>query len=305
MYRKIISVFCLLACSLFANAQELNCKVKVMHEKIQNTDPQVFTTMERAITEFMNTRKWTSDDYQVTERIDVNILINLTDKTSDDIYSATINIQSTRPVYNTNYNTSMVNYMDRDLVFRFEQYSNLQFDDNRVSAADPLSSNLTAVLAYYAYIVLGLDYDSFSPNGGNIYFKKAQNIVNNAPESGKNISGWKAFEDKKNRYWLVDQLLSPRFATFRTYWYSMHREGLDNMFTKPADARKKILAGIPVLSQLNKDNPSAMLLQFFFTAKSTELASAVAQLPREERGTYVTMLSAMDVPNSSKYNNLK
>ncbi|PZF71443.1 type IX secretion system protein PorD [Taibaiella soli] len=304
MYRKIISVFCLLACSLFAQAQELNCKVKVMHEKIQNTDPQVFTAMERAITEFLNTRKWTTDEYQVTERIDVNVLINLTDKTSDDIYSATINIQSTRPVYNTNYNTSMVNYMDRDLVFHYAQYSNLTFDDNRVSGTDPMESNLTAVLAYYAYVVLGLDYDSFSPNGGNAYFKKAQNVVNNAPES-KAISGWKAFEDKKNRYWLVDQLLSPRFSTFRTYWYSMHREGLDNMFSKPADARKKILAGIPILSQLNKDNPSAMLIQFFFTAKSTELASAVAQLPREERGTYVTMLAAMDVPNTTKYNSLK
>lgn len=309
MYRKISNgaFFAFLVCmiSFSAKAQELNCKVKVMHEKIQNTDQQVFTAMERSISDFLNTRKWTSDDFQQAEKIDLNILINLTDKTSDDIYSATINIQATRPVYNTSYNTTMVSYMDRDFVFHFAQYSTLQFDDNRVSSSDPLDANLTAVLAYYAYVVIGFDYDSFSPNGGTNYFKKAQNIVNNAPDAGKNISGWKAFEDKKNRYWLVDQLLSPRFATFRSYWYSLHREGLDNMFTKPADARKKILAGIPIMSQLNKDNPSAMLTQFFFTAKSDELLRILNQAPREERGQYLTMLAQMDVPNAARYNSLK
>jgi len=307
MYRKICSLLLAVICCNAAMAQELNCKVKVMHEKIQATDPQVFTTMERAILEFMNTRKWTTDDYQPAERIDVNILINLTGKISgdDDGYTATLNIQSSRPVYNSGYSSPLVNYIDRDFVFHYSQYNPLQFDDNRVNGTNPLESNLTAVLAYYAYIVIGLDYDSFSPNGGSLYLKKAQNIVNNAPESGKSIAGWKAFEDKRNRYWLIDQLLSPRFQVWRSFWYTLHRECLDNMYNKPAEARQKILAGINSMAQLNRENPSSVIMQFFFAAKSDELLRIVAQMTREERAPYLAALAQMDVPNAAKYNNLK
>ncbi|XZF16518.1 DUF4835 family protein [Chitinophagaceae bacterium MMS25-I14] len=308
MYRKIFSLLFLLAAfGRQVSAQELNCKVKVMHEKITGTDPQVFTTLERAVTEFLNTRKWTSDEFQTVERIDVNVLINLTGKMGgdDDGYQATLNIQASRPVYNSGYTSPLINYIDRDFVFHYSQYNPLQFDDNRINGADALESNLTAVLAYYVYLVIGLDYDSFAPNGGSVYLKKAQNIVNNAPESGKLIAGWKAFEDKRNRYWLIDQILSPRFQSLRTYWYSLHREGFDNMYAKPAEARQKIVAGIGGLSQLNKDNPGSILVQFFFNAKSDELLRVLYQLPREDRGVYANLLSQMDVPNAAKYNNLK
>jgi hypothetical protein len=288
-------------------AQELNCKVKIGHEKMVNTDPQVFTNMERAITEFMNNRKWTTDEWAQTERIDCNILINLTTKGADDpdLYTATMSIQATRPVYNSGYTTPTINYVDRDVVFRFSQFNQLQFDDNRVSGTDPLASNLTAILAYYAYLTLALDYDSFSPNGGSNLFKKAQNIVNNAPEQGNTIHGWKAFEEKRNRYWIVDQILSPRFNDFRKYWYSLHREGLDIMYNKPAEGRTVVLAGIATMSQLQKDNPGSTLVQFFFNAKSDELMRIVAQAPREARAEYIPKLVTMDVANATKYNNLK
>lgn len=290
-----------------ACAQELNCKVKVMHEKITNTDPQVFTSMERAITEFINTRKWTSDDWNPIERIDCNILINLTSKdpTDQDLYSGTFSIQATRPVYNSGYTSPLINYMDRDLVFHYSQFAQLQFDDNRVSGADALASNLTATLAYYAYLVIGLDYDSFAPVGGNTIFKKAQNVVNNAPEQGNAIRGWKAFEEKRNRYWIIDQIMSPRFDSLRRYWYTYHRGGLDLMYNKPTEGRNKVLAGIPTMSQLQRDNPGSTLIQFFFNAKSDELMRILSQAPREERAPYIPMLTVMDVANANKYSNLK
>lgn len=289
------------------SAQELNCKIKIGHDKILNTDPQIFTSMERTIMEFMNTRKWTSDEWAPTERIDCNILINLTAKDAgdQDLYTATLSIQATRPVYNSGYTSPLINYMDRDVTFQYSQFTQLQFDDNRVTGPNPMQSNLTAILAYYAYLVIGLNYDSFAPNGGNNMLKKAQNIVNNAPEQGTAIHGWKAFEEKRNRYWIVDQLLSPRFENLRKYWYSYHREGMDIMYNKAAEGKAKVLAGIKTMSQLQKENPSATIIQFFFTAKSDELMRIVSQASREERTQYIPLLSAMDVTNAAKYNNLK
>jgi hypothetical protein len=155
------------------------------------------------------------------------------------------------------------------------------------------------------YLILGLDYDSFELNGGTDFLKKAQNVVNNAPEEGKNIVGWKAVEGNRNRYWIVDQLLSPRFKFVREYWYTIHREALDNMFTKPEESRKLILEGLPKLAQVHKENPGSILMQFFFNAKSDEMASIVAQVPKEQRGIYISMLQQVDVPNAQKYNSLK
>ncbi|MBS1776346.1 MAG: DUF4835 family protein [Bacteroidetes bacterium] len=306
MRNKLLSITVLILLSFTATAQELNCKVKVMSVAIKNVDKQVFSTMEKSISDFMNTRKWTTDDYSSNEKIDVNLMLNLTSKTADDdIYSATLTIQSSRPVYNTGYTSPLINFVDKDVVFRYSQFNTMQFDDNRVVSNDPMSSNLTAILAYYAYLAIGLDYDSFSPLGGSVYYKRAQNIVNNAPEEGKSIPGWKAVEGNKNRYWIIDQILSPRFEEVRNYLYVMHREGFDKMSSKPEEARQKILSGIQKLSQVNKENPSSILIQFFFNAKSDELAKIVGQLPKEQRLPYINMLSAMDVPNMARYQALK
>lgn len=308
MLRKLFSTLIasiLLAAGAFA--QEINCKVRVMHEKIQNVDKDVFNSMERGLSEFINTRKWTTDQFNTNEKIDCNIMLNLTKAldVNDGTYEATLNIQASRPVFNSGYTSPTVNFVDREVRFRFNQFTPMQFDDNRVSGNDPLSANLTATVAYYIYLVLGLDYDSFSPDGGNDFYKKAQNIVNNAPEQGKIITGWKAVDGNKNRYWIVDQLLSPRFKEFRVVWYNIHRNALDNMSTKPEESRKIILDALPKLAQLNRENPGSILLQFFFNAKSDEFASVVAQLPKEQRGSYVSLLQQVDVANAAKYNNLK
>ena len=288
-----------------AQAQELNCKVTILHDKITGVDPQVFNSMQRAITEFMNGHKWTNDEFAPVEKIEVNIMFNLTSNNvggDPDSYMGTMSIQASRPVFNASYTTTTINYVDKDIQFKYTQFNPLHFDDNQGSGTDPMSANLTALLAYYSYLVLGLDYDSFSPEGGTNELKKAQNVVNNSPESGKSISGWKPVESTHNRYWIIDQLLNNRFQDFRTNWYSMHREGLDSMYTKPTEARTRILNGLKKLNKVNSENPSSVLIQFFFNAKSEEYLHLLAATPKPERATYITLLNAMDVPNASKYN---
>lgn len=305
--RLAILIITLLIGNVFpAAAQEINCKVSIRRDRITNVDQQVFTDMERAIANFINSRKWTSDEFAPSEKIDCTIMFNLTAKLDGipDAYEATMNIQATRPVFNTGYTTSLINFVDKEANFKFNQFSPLVFDDNRVSSTgDAITDNLSATLAFYIYIMLGLDYDSYSMNGGNIYYKKAQNVVNNAPE-GKGVNGWKAVDGTKNRFWFVEQMLNPRFADFHKYWYTMHRLGFDVYYDKPVEAKKNILGGISTLQKLNRDNPNAILVQFFFNAKSTELLNLLGDMPVAERQQYITQLSQADVTNAQKYQSL-
>ncbi len=296
----------LLPPTAYLSAQEIAAKVSIQHARIQNADPNLFKTMERAVSDFINTRKWTADEYGPSERIEVSVMMNITKRldANDDIYEAHLNIQAARPVFNTGYATPTVNFVDRDVQFKYSQFNPLQFDDNRVTGGDALSSNLTAVLAYYTYLILGLDYESFQKDGGTPFYKKAQNIVLNAPEHST-IVGWKAAAGARNRFWITDQMLNPRFAAFHTYWYSYHREGMDNLYIKPEEAREKILAGIPELTKLARENPASVLLQFFFSAKADEYLRILGSMPRESRATYAAALMSLDVPNTRKYEALK
>jgi len=277
--RRLFSLVLLLIISFRLSAQDVSANVDVMFDRVQNVDPKVFQALKKSLNEFINNRKWTNDNYKSTEKIECSFLLNLTQKTGENIYTATLNIQASRPVFNSGYNTPLVNYIDRDIIFRFDESQTLQYDDNRVAGSDAMVSNLTATFAYYINIILGLDYDSFAPKGGDEYFRKAQNIVNNAPEEGKSIKGWKASEGNRNRYWLIDQILNPRFDKFRPYWYTYHRKGLDLMSQKPEEARKNILDGIPVLTKINNENPTSILFQFFFNAKANEFINTLMQTP--------------------------
>lgn len=305
---KILLLSAVFFCFNFpVKAQEIICKVSVQHAAIRNTDPQVFKTMEQSITEFMNGRKWTGDDFLPDERIPINILLNLTEKSGEDVYVAKLTINCSRPVFNSSYTSPTINFQDQNVVFRYSQFSPLNYDDNRVTGNDPLASNLTALLAYYAYLALGLDYDSFSPSGGDPFFKKAQQLVANAPEGG-GIKGWTAAENQRNRYWIVDQLLNARFRNFRQYWYDMHRQGMDFLYSKPEQGRDKILSGIPMLAQLQRENPGSILLIFFFSAKCDEYVKLLAQTPRDARGPYIAQLLTADengVFNIRKYEALR
>ncbi len=309
MLKKWLSACLLILCALEGKSQELSCKVTIMHDKITGTgvDPQVYTGMQRSITEFMNSRKWTGDDFNTTEKVECNILINLTGNNVNGDpagFAGTLSIQSVRPVYNASYTSTLVNYIDKDFIFKYTEFNPLNFDDNRVAGSEALTANLTATLAYYAYILLAMDYDSFSPSGGTALLKKAQNVVNNAPDS-KGINGWKAMENNRNRYWLVDQLLNTRFQDVRSFWYTMHREGLDSMSVKPVESRQRILTGVRKLYNVNRENPSSILMQFIFNAKSDEILRILAMTPKVDRAQYITLLTALDVANSAKYNALR
>ncbi|GAA4461788.1 DUF4835 family protein [Nemorincola caseinilytica] len=313
MLRKLFSIGILLVWCVAAQAQELNCKVTVKRidsrdRAITGVDPELFTNMQRAVTELVNSRRWTTDDYATTEKIDCNIFITITGNNiggDPNTFSGTFSIQAARPVYNSSYTSTIVNYVDRDLTFKYSQFNPLNFDDNRAFGSDPLSSNLTAVVGYYVYLVLAMDYDSFSPLGGTNYLKKAQNIVNSAPDNIKGINGWQAKENNRNRYWLVDQLLNQRFQEARNFWYIMHREGLDSMSMKPTDARARIMTNVKKLYQVNRENPNSVAIQFLLSSKGEEFLRMLEATPRSERQQYISMLAVIDVPNSNKYNALK
>jgi hypothetical protein len=302
---KTILAFLLLVIAFPLSAQELNGRVEVSYDRIQGVDAKVFQTLQKSLNDFVNNRKWTDDNFKPNEKINCDFLLYLTRKESENVYSATLTIQASRPVFNSSYSTPTVNYQDKEIVFRFNESQTLQFSDNSVSGSDALASNLTAVFAYYVYIIIGLDYDSFSPDGGSPYFKKAQNIVNNAPEEGKTITGWKSSEGRRNRYWLIEQILNPRFSAFRSFWYTYHRKGLDMMEQSPDPAMKNIFGGLPVLAKLNDENTASILLQFYFNAKSDEWASLLQQAPRQDRKAYIDQLMKMDVTDADKYRRVK
>ena len=287
-----------------AGAQEFNGKVTIRSQQVQGVDPKVFEGLETALNQLLTNTKWTEDNYKPFERIDCSFLLNLTGRTGAN-YNGTLTVTASRPVFNTSYMSPIVNYLDKDVTFKYEQGQVIQFDAQRVRGADPMASNLTAIFAYYIYVVLGVNYDTYSQGGGTEYYKKAQNIVINAPEES-GISGWKSGEaSMKNRFYLIDQFLNPRFANFRPYLYVYHRYGMDMLAEKPEEGKKAIMEGLTNLETLNKENPSNILLQFFFNAKGPEYINLLKGTPENDRKQYAAKLSAIDIPNAARYNDAK
>lgn len=287
-----------------ARAQELRANVSVIADRMKNSDPVIFVTLQKAIQDFLNNRKWTDKTYQPGERIICNFSFNIQQEVQPNVYRALLTVQSLRPVYNSSYTTTLLNYLDKEVTFKYIQSQPLNFNENRVSGDDPLIANLTAVLAYYAYTIIGLDNDSFAANGGIASFKKAQYIVNNAPQDSKNIAGWQSFESSRNRYWLADNLLNQRFSAFHTVMYEYHRLGLDKMYDDMNGGRTEVLNCLNILNALNADNPNTMILQLFFLAKSDELAGIFSQAPLPDRSRVSQLLSQLDPANTSKYQQL-
>jgi hypothetical protein len=305
MGKRIIVVLMLCFSLLQAMAQELNCKVNVLGDQITGVDQKVFATMAQDAAAFVNTRKWSSDEFENREKIDCIFTIILT-KTLEGVeggFSGRIAIQATRPVYGTSYVTNLINYTDKDFAFKYIQFQPFDFNDNRVTGNDPLVSNLTAVMAFYANLILGFDYDSYSLRGGTEFFNKALNIVNNAPEN-RFIMGWKAMEGQRNRFWLSDQILNSRFSAFRDNYYKYHLQGLDLLSTEAETGRKNINAIFAPLQQINTENPSSILLAFFFAAKNEEIKNFVQQNSTAEKQRIVPILSQIDVTNAAKYGEL-
>ena len=282
-------------------AQELQAKVVVMANQVgSQVDRKIFTTLQNALNNFLNNRKWSRDTYQQNEKIACNFLINILDAKDGNVFQATLTIQAARPVYNAAYVSPLVNFIDENLLFRYVEFQQLEFNENRVSGNDPLVSNLTAVLAFYANIILGMDGDSFALRGGDQYFIKAQNIVNNAPDS-RDIIGWKAFDGQRNRYWLMENLTGNRYTMVHDAIYGYFRLGLDQFYEKEFEARKAVLTSLQQLNTLNSDIPNSMIIPFFFQGRTTELAKMFRKSPPDEKSAALDILSRLDITNANTY----
>ena len=292
--KKYISLIVLVVFSLNTGAsQELNCKVQVLSQQIQGTEKRVFETLQTALFEFINNKKWTNDNFKLDERIECSILINVTERPSVDQFSATIQVQSRRPIFKSSYNSPLINFNDQDFQFKYLENQPLEFNDNM------FTSNLTSVIAFYAYMILGLDYDSYSLNGGTPYLEKALQVVNNAQSTPE--PGWRAFESNKNRYWLINNMLDAPFVGIRECMYNYHRKGLDMMTDNKEAGRAEILESLMALKKVHQTRPLSFSMQVFFNAKSEEVINIFSGGFPDEKSKVVNLLNDIDPTNSNKY----
>ena len=299
--RKSFIVLLILTTCYTLQAQELRAKVNVLANRVENTiDKKVFVTLQTALNNFINNRKWSSDKFSQEEKIDCSFLLNLEGTGDVNVYKASLTIQAARPAFNSSYQSPIINFQDQDITFKYVEFQQLDFNENRVAGTDALASNLTAVIAYYIDVILGLDYDSFSQRGGDLYFQKAQNIINNSPE-GRNILGWKPFDGTRNRYWLVENLLNSRYTLIHDAYYSYYRLGLDKLYEDENTARSQVLNVLTLLNSFNMDNPNTMILQFFFQGKSQELIKIFSKASPPDKTRALEFLQKLDISNSTKY----
>jgi hypothetical protein len=302
------NLFLLLVTALMVQciqAQELQARVTVMSNNVSSqVDKKVFQTLQTALTNFLNNRKWTPDTYQPQEKIKCNFLVNIDKAPGNDIYHATLTVQAARPVYNTTYESPLVNFQDANFQFKYVEFQPIEFNENRVQGSDAMVANITAVLAFYANLIIGLDYDSFSMRGGDPYFQKAQYIVNNAPESG-DIEGWKAFDGLRNRFKLIQGLVDSRYTLMHDAIYSYYRSGLDKFYESEPEGRAGILNALNYMNTLNIENPNSMIIQFFFQGKADELVKIFSKADAETRTRARDYLMKLDLTNANAYKELK
>jgi hypothetical protein len=292
---KYLLSLLLVVVSLPVFSQELNCQLKVIAPNISGTDPKVFETLQQSLNEFVNNRRWTGATYKAEEKIDCSILISVTQQLSGDAYSAQLTIQSNRPVMNSSYNSPLLYLVDKEFSFQYAQFQALEFNEN------VFSSNLLSVIAYYAYIIIGMDEDSFAPKGGAASFQKANSIVTQAQSVSNAGTGWKAYEGTRNRYWLINNLTNSKIDYVHEAFYKYHRLGLDKMYNNANEARKPISDALSILSKLREDAPNAMITQVFFQTKGDELINIFSKATPQEKSQAVQILTLLDASNSTKY----
>jgi len=298
MGKRVFTVLVLIVSLAFTTlAQELRCNVTVSARSIQGANQNLFRTMQSDIYEFMNNRKWTDNVFDYDEKIKCNILIKLDEQVSADEFKGSIQVQLTRPVYNSSYTSTVLNIKDSDFHCKYVEFQPLEF--NETSNKD----NLTNILAFYAYVILGFDYDTFSPEGGTPYFEKAQAIVNNSQNSV--MKGWKAFESERNRYWLVENVLNKSYSSFRSAMYTYHRMGLDLMSERVEEGRANIAESLRDIQKVFRRRPSTYILQMFFDAKADELVNVFSKSYPDERTRVLAILNEVDPSNGTKYKKIE
>jgi len=274
-------------------AQELNCQVQINSQQIAINDNAVFDAMQQSIYEFMNTRRWTTDKYRPSERIDCSILIQVNKRISTDTYEADIQISSSRPIYGSTYSSTLFRYQDKSVTFKYLQFDVLDFSENAYL------SELTSILGYYAYVILAMDYDSYSMLGGQPHWQKAQQIVNNAQSSGQ--AGWLSFSSRNNRYWLVENYLNDRFKPLRECNYRYHRLGFDQLSENVQKGRKAVFEALQLTQKVHKAEPNSFNVRLWYTAKNDEIIKLFTKAEPNERNELISLLEMVDPANATKY----
>ena len=293
MKKGVLLIF-LIWLSLFkANSQEFLVNISVNAPTIEGTDRRVFESLQSALYEFMNNRKWTNANIKNLERIECTMMLTVRERLSSDEYKGTLNVVLQRPIYKTSYNSVQLNFIDENVQFRYLESQPLEFSENS------FSSNLTAIFAYYAYIMLGLDFDSFSLNGGDAFFTAAENIVNSAQNA--NERGWKAFDGNRNRYWLIENLRNPSYRVLRQFSYEYHRQGLDLMSDNVDEGRANIASALSYLEQVKKTRSDLFYLQLLTDAKRDEIINIFSKGSPQEKTKVANIMREVDPANASKY----
>jgi hypothetical protein len=293
MNRLILLLFLSLLFSS-VSAQELNCQININTSQVQGTaNRQIFDQLQKVIYEFMNNTKWTNEVFTNQEKIECSFFITIKEMIGTDEYTGTIQVQSRRPVYKSAYYTQILNIEDDNFQFRFQQFSQLEFNINT------FQNNLTSVLAYYAYVVIATDYDSFALEGGTPYWQRAQMIVNNAQNTPE--LGWKSSQNQRNRYWLVENTLQPVFKGVRECMYSYSRNGLDIMYESADNGRAAILKSLDLLKPVYAARPASYIMQVFFNAKRDEIINIFQGAPPEEKNKVIETLMTVDPAGTTKY----
>lgn len=294
----------LLVASLFVvlsvlnlKAQELNCQVSIITDarlEVTSVEKEIFDQLKQTIYDMMNTTQWTKDKFKVEERINCNIQIQINSIPSPGTYSGSMQVQSSRPSFNSSYNTTVFNFQDDDITFSYSRNSVLIYAPNQ------FRDNLTSVLAFYAYFIIGMDYDSFSLKGGTPYFNEAQSIVSNAQSSG--AAGWKSNEaGKRNRFYLVDNVLHQLFEPLRECNYEYHRNGIDKLYDDKLAGRKAIFDALTKLNKVVATRPNSINLLNFVQAKQVELKNLYADAEVKDKNEIVNLLKRLDPANATKY----
>ncbi|NNJ55052.1 MAG: DUF4835 family protein [Bacteroidia bacterium] len=293
--RKLIALFFLTA-SLAVSAQDLLCNVQVRSDNIQASNKEIFDDLQNSISQFMNQRKWISDKVQPQEKINCNFVINVTQFNIDQ-FKAEVNITSSRPVFGTTYNTPMFNHFDQEWYFQYAQFQNLEYTENANVNA------LTTILAFYANVIIGVDFDGFYQEGGTQYFNKALQIRNIA----QNTPGWNPSDGRgnRNKYYIIDNLTDERFKPIRLAYYQFHISGMDNFKDGPEEARKEIYAALERIRTIQQVLPNSVIFKIFFNAKRDELINIFKEAEPGIKNRAIELLSLLDPSNSSNYSKIK
>lgn len=299
MKRRLILI-ALFVCSIGLKAQELNCTVTINSEQVQGSNKEMFNTLKQSIEELVNTSRWTNMTFQEKERIECSMLL-VVKSVQDGIVNCEFTCQSRRPVFGTSYYTPTMNFKDNNFVFSYQEYDRLDYQQSM------FTTNLTALLAYYCYLIIGHDMDSFAKLGGTPYFQVCENIVTAAQSASLDnteAAGWKAFESNRNRYALINNLMDEAFKKYRIYYYDYHRHGLDEMVNNVANGRARIAKEIKVLKEAYNARPATYVINTFLDAKSDELVNIFKKGTSEEKKMVYELLMDIDPTRQSTYDEI-